>query len=320
MDPQDRRLIGFDARKWRGARADVARQAERLAGEALRIRLIAAGAGEANYSKDITVVTDREIRCYGRDLLPALQYGDGGLPEPYLVVNHLDIVDVAPPGYLDTVKIKTRSRRTVRLTCQNEQVAELVFIVAAPLDFHVLACAGYPFGEGETVRYWREAQGLAFGTPGGAKTQRLPYPRIISVDIGGRGASYSGGEVTGGGYELEGPGMAGILLGAAASAALNRLTTKVSPVEVAVETLLRVVTHDGELNLYTADIVPQGLDDEFVEVRLGIRRAAAAPPPAPAVGDDVLSQLERLASLRERGVLSDTEFAAQKARILGDQA
>ena len=35
------------------------------------------------------------------------------------------------------------------------------------------------------------------------------------------------------------------------------------------------------------------------------------PPP-----DDFISQLERLADLRERGILTDAEFAAQKARIL----
>ena len=40
--------------------------------------------------------------------------------------------------------------------------------------------------------------------------------------------------------------------------------------------------------------------------------AAAAPPQG-----DVLSQLERLAQLRQAGVLTDQEFAAQKARILG---
>ncbi|TCI97644.1 SHOCT domain-containing protein [Aeromicrobium sp. IC_218] len=44
----------------------------------------------------------------------------------------------------------------------------------------------------------------------------------------------------------------------------------------------------------------------------------AAPPPAPASsGDDVIAQLERLGELRESGVLTDAEFAAQKARLLG---
>jgi hypothetical protein len=44
----------------------------------------------------------------------------------------------------------------------------------------------------------------------------------------------------------------------------------------------------------------------------------AAPPP-PAQGDDMdanLAQLKELAALKESGVLSEEEFAQQKARIL----
>jgi hypothetical protein len=33
--------------------------------------------------------------------------------------------------------------------------------------------------------------------------------------------------------------------------------------------------------------------------------------------EDLLAQLERLGNLRDSGVLSDAEFQAQKARILG---
>ncbi|MEK8142043.1 hypothetical protein NKH18_03585 [Streptomyces sp. M10(2022)] len=40
--------------------------------------------------------------------------------------------------------------------------------------------------------------------------------------------------------------------------------------------------------------------------------------PAPEGGDDVISRLERLAELRKQRVLDDTEFAAQKTRILAD--
>ena len=45
----------------------------------------------------------------------------------------------------------------------------------------------------------------------------------------------------------------------------------------------------------------------------------APPPAAPAEpsSDDVFAQLERLGELHEKGVLTDEEFAAQKARLLG---
>jgi hypothetical protein len=46
----------------------------------------------------------------------------------------------------------------------------------------------------------------------------------------------------------------------------------------------------------------------------------APPPPAPAPAapaeDDMLARLEKLGQLHEAGVLTDEEFAAQKAKIL----
>jgi len=42
----------------------------------------------------------------------------------------------------------------------------------------------------------------------------------------------------------------------------------------------------------------------------------APPPPAPSA-EDSASEIERLASLHESGALSDEEFSAAKAKILG---
>jgi hypothetical protein len=44
---------------------------------------------------------------------------------------------------------------------------------------------------------------------------------------------------------------------------------------------------------------------------------APPPPAAPAGGEDRVQQLKELASLKEQGVLTDEEFAREKARILG---
>ena len=41
-----------------------------------------------------------------------------------------------------------------------------------------------------------------------------------------------------------------------------------------------------------------------------------APPPAPA-GEDRVETLKDLAALKEQGVLTEEEFASEKARILG---
>jgi Short C-terminal domain len=51
------------------------------------------------------------------------------------------------------------------------------------------------------------------------------------------------------------------------------------------------------------------------------QQAAAAPqPPPPAAGestDDQLVQLQKLGELHQQGILTDEEFAAKKAQILG---
>ncbi|HKP89573.1 MAG TPA: SHOCT domain-containing protein [Thermoleophilaceae bacterium] len=44
---------------------------------------------------------------------------------------------------------------------------------------------------------------------------------------------------------------------------------------------------------------------------------AAAPPPAPAPAADPIAQLKELGELRQQGILTDEEFAAQKAKLLG---
>lgn len=46
--------------------------------------------------------------------------------------------------------------------------------------------------------------------------------------------------------------------------------------------------------------------------------AAPPPPPtaAPASGDDTIEQLKQLGELKEKGILTDEEFAAQKAKLL----
>ena len=44
---------------------------------------------------------------------------------------------------------------------------------------------------------------------------------------------------------------------------------------------------------------------------------APAPAPAPTSFDEMTAQLKQLAGLKDQGILTDEEFATQKARILG---
>jgi len=50
-----------------------------------------------------------------------------------------------------------------------------------------------------------------------------------------------------------------------------------------------------------------------------VQQAAAQQPPPTAAGggDPTIAELERLASLKQQGILTDEEFSAAKARLLG---
>ncbi len=47
------------------------------------------------------------------------------------------------------------------------------------------------------------------------------------------------------------------------------------------------------------------------------QQAAAAPAAAPAASVDIVAELQKLAALKDQGILSDDEFAAAKAKLLG---
>jgi hypothetical protein len=49
------------------------------------------------------------------------------------------------------------------------------------------------------------------------------------------------------------------------------------------------------------------------------QQAPPPPPPAPAApaSDDMFEQLKQLGALHDQGILTDEEFAAQKAKLLG---
>jgi hypothetical protein len=67
------------------------------------------------------------------------------------------------------------------------------------------------------------------------------------------------------------------------------------------------------------DAEQQARIDEAAQQQYAEQQAAqqqAPAPPAPA-GGDLVSRLQELAGLKEAGVLTDEEFAAAKAKLLG---
>jgi hypothetical protein len=59
---------------------------------------------------------------------------------------------------------------------------------------------------------------------------------------------------------------------------------------------------------------------QAVAQQMAAQPVAAAPPAAPAApaaGVDIVAELQKLGALREQGILTDDEFAAAKAKLLG---
>lgn len=66
-----------------------------------------------------------------------------------------------------------------------------------------------------------------------------------------------------------------------------------------------------------ADQAEQQQAHQYDEQQQAQQYAAPAPVAAQDDGDDMLAQLEKLGELRDKGILTDEEFAAQKAKLLG---
>ncbi len=58
----------------------------------------------------------------------------------------------------------------------------------------------------------------------------------------------------------------------------------------------------------------QAYEDQQAQAQMGAAQQAAAAPPA---GGDTMAQLEQLATMKQQGLLSDDEFSAAKAKLLG---
>lgn len=80
------------------------------------------------------------------------------------------------------------------------------------------------------------------------------------------------------------------------------------------EEVQRTIFHQGELNQHRSSThAPTPSTDDPPARPDPARSATGSPPLSPSV----TTELERLADLRARGVLTEDEFQAQKARILG---
>lgn len=65
-----------------------------------------------------------------------------------------------------------------------------------------------------------------------------------------------------------------------------------------------------------AEMQQQMADMQAQQAAAAVAPPAAAPA-APAAGDDMMAKLSQLSTLHTQGVLTDDEFAAAKAKLLG---
>jgi hypothetical protein len=67
-----------------------------------------------------------------------------------------------------------------------------------------------------------------------------------------------------------------------------------------------------------AEAYEQQQQQAQIDAQVAAAVAAQTPPAAPAPAeDDTIAQLTKLAELKAQGILTEEEFAAQKAKVLG---
>ena len=97
-------------------------------------------------------------------------------------------------------------------------------------------------------------------------------------------------------------------MGAAPAGILNTLTTRTD-----IETAVGLQWQEGELILLCRNATLEELRVELSVLYGAVRRRTTSPEPAHA---DPVDQLERLAGLLEKGLLSRDEFEEAKAKLI----
>jgi hypothetical protein len=136
---------------------------------------------------------------------------------------------------------------------------------------------------------------------------QVPYVDVEAIEIGGPGATKTGGGFLGGGFGIDGAAE-GMLI----ASALNMLTTRAK-----VDTVICLRTSSAELFVHHGTETPDALRMRLSQV-FNILRARAAPLPKSQGPDQdhVVERLAKLADLLDRGVLTQDEFAALKSKLL----
>jgi hypothetical protein len=144
------------------------------------------------------------------------------------------------------------------------------------------------------------------GSPVGA----VPYVDVVALEIGGPGAKRTGGGFIGGGFGVE-AAAEGMLV----ASALNMLTSRTR-----VDTVVCLRTRTAELFLHCTDETPDALRIRLSQVFNILRAQNEGPVPRDVTQaqDDVVTNLEKLGGMLEKGLLTREEFEVAKRTLLSE--
>lgn len=138
----------------------------------------------------------------------------------------------------------------------------------------------------------------------------VPYVDIVAFEIGGPGARKSGGGVV---PFVDLDDITGAAESMLVATALNMLTTRTK-----VDTVICLSTASAELFVHNGQEAPDALRIRLSRVFNILRSHRSVPlalAPAP-VGGGAIDKLERLAKLRDAGILTEEEFKAARGPLI----
>jgi len=171
-------------------------------------------------------------------------------------------------------------------------------------DFTLQASAGTLIPTGSSCVIDFSSDGARIRSTG--VEEFVPYADILALQISGS-TTHSNAGVFGGGF-----GVAGAAEGMLAASVINSLTSKTTTYS-----LVRIAARAAEY-VFVSHVVDSGsLGMMLTPVQFRMRQAQASASSPPTAGTSVADELAKLAQLRDAGILSDAEFTAAKARLLG---
>ncbi|HEX2525197.1 MAG TPA: SHOCT domain-containing protein [Geminicoccus sp.] len=164
-----------------------------------------------------------------------------------------------------------------------------------------------PAGGSAAGRWWPDdlGQPAATGAQNNMRYAAFPDKRRLAIDIGGRVTVYDTAEHQISGFSQQQSGDASLTFSSQHGLVRVSDLAIVSPVQVAAP-----IQSSGSVFRPTpvAESVPP----------VGQRPATPASPSGEAPErEDIIASIERLAVLRDKGILTDAEFSAKKADLLG---